>query len=156
MDDTTDRRVRYLTAGLALTAVVAAVAVGWLVWIAADPEYWFPDAFAQEGPLGDQGARGERGPRGPVGPPGEAGPGVDDVSSLADEALTGVQDLQSQTDDLSSRIDNLEGVDVYDLDSRLSDLDSRLSDLDSRLSGVESDVSETCDAFNFDLDILVC
>jgi hypothetical protein len=52
MDVTSDRRVWYLAAGLALTAVVAAVAVGWLVWIASDPEYWFPGAYAEQGDKG--------------------------------------------------------------------------------------------------------
>lgn len=44
---TTEQHVRYLAAGLAVTAVIAVVSVGWLVWIAADPEYWFPGAYAE-------------------------------------------------------------------------------------------------------------
>ena len=137
-----DQRLRYLTVGLVIAAVVAGFALGGLVWIAADPEYWLPGAYAEEGPVGDQGPRGERGPRGPAGPEGEAGPGVEDVSSVADEALAGMEDLQSQIDDLSSRVDNLEGVDVYDLDSRLSE--------------VESDLSSVCNTLDFDLDLYVC
>jgi hypothetical protein len=118
-----DRRLRYLSVGLGLTALLAVLAVGWLAWIAADPRFWFPDAFAEQGPRGDEGPRGERGPRGPIGLRGETGPGVDDAQSTADEALAGVDDAQTQIDDLSSRVDNLEGVDVYDLESRLSEVE---------------------------------
>lgn len=37
-------------------------------------------------------------------------------------------------DDLSSRVDNLEGVDVYDLDSRLSEVESRVEQACSTLA----------------------
>jgi hypothetical protein len=122
--------------------VLALVATGWLAWVVADPRYWFPDAFAEQGPRGEEGPRGERGPRGPAGPVGEAGPGVDDVQAIADEALASVDDVQTQVDDLSSRVDNLEGVDVYDLDSRLSEVESR--------------VEEACSTLAFDLHTVGC
>lgn len=127
--------VAMLVGNLALTLAV----VGWAAWAATDPEYWFPGAFAEEGPRGDEGPRGERGPRGPEGP---VGPGVEDVQNTADEALAGVDDVQTQLDDVSSRVDNLEGVDTYDLESRVSDL--------------ESQMDEVCSTLDFDLDLYVC
>ena len=92
-----------LSVGLGVTALVAVLAIGWLAWIAADPEYWFPDAYAEQGPRGDEGPQGDRGPRGRAGPVGEPGPGVEDAQATADEALAGVDDMQSQVDDLGSR-----------------------------------------------------
>jgi hypothetical protein len=137
-----DRRLRYLSVGLGLTALLAVFAIGWLAWIAADPRYWFPEAFAEQGPRGDVGPRGERGPRGPIGLRGEGGPGVEDAQSTADEALARVDEAQTQIDDLSSRVDNLEGVDIYDVERRLSEVESR--------------VDEACDQLASDLGASGC
>ena len=127
--------VAMLVGNLALTLAVGA----WAVWAATDPEYWFPGAFAEEGPRGDEGPRGERGPRGPEGP---VGPGVEDVQNTADEALAGIDDVQTQVDEVGYRVDDLEGVDTYDLESQVSDL--------------ESQMDEVCFTFNIELDLYPC
>jgi hypothetical protein len=136
MDVTSDRRVWYLAAGLALTAVVAPVAVGWLVWIASDPEYWFPSAYAEQGdkgPRGDPGPRGRPGPPGPVGP---AGPSVDDLASRFD-------DLEFSASDATDRDDNAEAVAT----EAQSTADYAQRTADEALSAAEdadSKVSEAC------------
>jgi hypothetical protein len=138
-----ERRNRSLVVALVVGNIVLTLAVaGWAAWAVTDPEYWFPDACAEEGPRGDEGSRGERGPRGPQGPIGEAGPDADD-------ALAAVDDVQGQVHDLDSRVANLEGVDPYDLDSRLSEVESRVSDVESR-------VDEACSTLAFDLDTFGC
>lgn len=118
---------RLLTALLVGNTILTLAVAGWGAWAVADPEYWFPDAFAEEGPRGDQGPRGDRGPRGPQGPPGDTG-------ADADEALTAIGDVQSQVDELASRVDNLEGIDPYTLDSRLSDVEGRIDSACSTLT----------------------
>ena len=132
-------RSRLIVAMLVGNLVLTLTVSGWAVWAASDPEYWFPGAFAEEGPRGDEGPRGARGPRGPEGP---VGPGVEDIQYTAEEALAGVDDVQSQLDDVSYRVDDLEGIDTYDLESRVS--------------GVESRIDEICSTLDFDLDLYVC
>jgi len=38
--------------------------IGWLTWITVEPRYWFPGAYAEQGPSGDKGPRGDSGPSG--------------------------------------------------------------------------------------------
>ena len=64
---------RWIYASLAVSALVALLALGWVAWIAASPRYWFPGAYAAKGPRGDAGPLGASGPRGEVGPPGVSG-----------------------------------------------------------------------------------
>jgi hypothetical protein len=40
---------------LAATTAIALTSVALVVWIAADPQYWFPGAYAQQGDRGDPG-----------------------------------------------------------------------------------------------------
>jgi hypothetical protein len=123
---------RLLIAGLGVSLLLSATAIGLIAWMNADPQYWFPSAYANKGPTGD---RGPRGTRGPVGPQGPAGPSGDvaleaRVSSLESD----VSDLQStvgnntSSDDLATRLDNLEGI-VGDGGSLTSDLSTTLSGL---------------------------
>jgi hypothetical protein len=60
----------------------------------------------------------------------------------ADEALAAVDDVQTQIDDLDARVANLEGIDPYELDNRLSDVERR--------------VDEACTTLAFDLDTFGC
>jgi hypothetical protein len=46
---------------LAATAAISLTAVGLIVWIAADPQYWFPGAYASKGEQDDVGLRGPQG-----------------------------------------------------------------------------------------------
>lgn len=141
-DMTEQRRSRVLLALIVGNVVLTLAVVGWVVWAAADPEYWFPGAFAEQGPRGDEGPRGDQGPRGPAGPTGAPGPGVEDVQAAVDDAQSTADDGLAQVEDIGSRVDNLEGVDVYDLESRVSDLESR--------------VEEACSTLSYDLDTFGC
>ena len=84
-----------------ISLALSAVAIGWLSWIVADPEYWFPEAYAEKGPQGDPGPRG---PVGPSGPPGPVGPDAEDAFSALDGQLT---DVTSEVEDLRSELDEL-------------------------------------------------
>jgi hypothetical protein len=42
-------RERWLVAGLVVSLATALTAIGLIVWIAVDPEYWFPGAYAPKG-----------------------------------------------------------------------------------------------------------
>jgi hypothetical protein len=87
---------------LVLNLVLSLAALGWLAAITFQPHSFLAAAYAQKGERGDPGPRG---PGGAEGPPGPVGP-----------------DAQSAIDDLSSRVDDLEGyvqeTDVADVDSR--------------------------------------
>jgi len=130
-----DRRKQLLLALIVGNVIFTLSVAGWAVWAVADPEYWFPDAFAEVGPVGDEGPRGERGARGPAGHPGPSGPGVEDAQATADDA-------SSRVDEAEGRLDNLEGIDVYDLDSRVSEVESR--------------VDEACNVLSSELDTFGC
>jgi peptidoglycan hydrolase CwlO-like protein len=99
---------RLLVAVLVVSLAVNAAAIGWLSWIVADPEYWFPGAYAEKGQRGD---RGPRGPVGPAGPPGPVGPDAEDAFSTLDGQLSDVtsevEDLTSEVEDLRSELDEL-------------------------------------------------
>jgi hypothetical protein len=51
-----------------VNGVLALVALGWLAWIAADPQYWFPGAYAQKGDRVTPGRVAHKGPKVPLGP----------------------------------------------------------------------------------------
>jgi hypothetical protein len=109
---------------LAATTAVALTSVGLIVWIAVDPQYWFPGAYAQQGDRGDPGPRGPRGLIGPQGPVGDTAEGaVADldfrVSDLEDSIGTLQDDLTTLQDEAGSS--TLE-VDVADAATKLSDL----------------------------------
>ena len=103
---------------LLLTAVVAVTAIGLIVWMAADPQYWFPGAYAAKGERGDVGPRGRQGPPGPPGP----------------DAATAIDDLSSTVDDLSSRLDDLETGTGDQAASSVDDLKTALTDLCDAIS----------------------
>ena len=132
-DDT--KGVRLLRTLITVNVVLVLLVGGWAVWVTADPEYWFPGAYAEKGARGDEGPRGPRGERGPLGQVGPAGPGVEDVSSTVD-------DLNSRVDDIEDSVHNLEGVDVYEVEQRLTDVESR--------------VDEACSTLSLDLDTFGC
>jgi hypothetical protein len=104
-----DRSHQYLWIALAVSGGLALVSLGCVVWIAADPEYWFPGAYAEQGEKGPRGDAGHRGPIGRRGPEGPAGPGVDEVearveevASTADDALAASEDTRSLANDAQS------------------------------------------------------
>lgn len=106
---------------LLLTAAVALTAIGLIVWMAAKPQYWFPDAYAAKGESGDIGSGG---PQGPPGPPGPVGP----------EAATTIDDLSSTVDELSTRLDDLETGTGDQAASSVDDLKTALTDLCDAIS----------------------
>ena len=118
-------RSRRALALIAVNAVLTLVAIGWLTWLSLEPRYWFPGAYAQEGPRGDEGPRGERGS---PGPPGPVGPSADD------EGLA----LEGQLTDLEGEITALE--------SQLADTQSELEDAVSSLDDAANTLSDLCDA----------
>jgi hypothetical protein len=104
---------RAIVALLVANLILSVIALGWLAWLSADPQYWFPDAYAQQGPRGEQGPRGAVGPEGPAGPVGpDAVDAIDVLSSRLDdlESESGASDLQFTVDDLGSRVDDLESA----------------------------------------------
>jgi hypothetical protein len=114
---------------LAATTAVALTSVGLIVWIAADPQYWFPDAYAQQGDRGDPGPRGPRGLIGPQGPVGDTAEGaVADLDSRVTDLEDSVGTVQSDLDDLQneSGISTLES-DVQDATTKLDDICTALS-----------------------------
>lgn len=104
-------RPRLLLAIAITSLLVALASLGLVAWIVVDPDYWFPDAFAEQG---EQGPRGPRGPVGPPGPPGPVGPNAEEaissVSSQVDDLVFEVEDLSSQQDDLDSRVSDVEST----------------------------------------------
>jgi hypothetical protein len=109
-------RTSWLVVALGVSLATALTAIGLIVWIAVDPEYWFPGAYAPKGVQGDPGPRGPVGRPGPAGPVGpDAADAINEVSSRLDDLETGsgdqasssVDDLSSTVDDLSSKLDDM-------------------------------------------------
>lgn len=121
-------KMRWLVAGLVVSLATAFTAIGLITWIAVDPEYWFPGAYAPKGVQGDPGPRGPVGPQGPPGPVGpDAATAVDEVSSRLDDLETGSGDqAASSVDDLSSRLDDLETGSGDQAASSVDDLSSKV------------------------------
>jgi hypothetical protein len=117
---------RLVIAGFVLNLVLAAVALGWLAWISAAPRYWFPDAYAAQGPRGEQGPRGDQGP---VGPEGPVGP----------DAADAIDEITAELSDVSDRVDTLEG----DLSSLRSE--SGTSDIEADVIDTRDKVEAICD-----------
>src|SRR4051812_48381522 len=113
-------------AGIAVSLALGLIAVGWLAWISTSPRYWFPDAYAAKGPTGD---RGPRGSVGPEGPPGPVGPDAADAISA----------LQSDLEDVTSRLDDLESS-VTDLQD-----ETGTSTLETDVLDVQQKVNNMCD-----------
>ena len=112
-------RLPLLAAFVALA--VALIGVGGLAWVIADPQYWFPGAYAEKG---DRGDRGPRGPRGLVGPPGPVGPD-------AEEAIFAIQ---GDLEDISSRLDELEGgTSATEIQNEIDALQSAIDDICSAI-----------------------
>jgi hypothetical protein len=143
---------RWLYAALAITSIVAVLGAGTVAWMAADPQHWFPGAYAEKGPRGDTGPRGTAGPRGPVGPPGVSGD--EDVSSRLDALETSVLDLQSLADD-SSAVDDLQ-TRLEEVAGTVDDLSSTLGDTEATAAEAWDRVEEACSQLAFDLDTFGC
>jgi hypothetical protein len=112
--------MRRLLALTTINLVLGFLALGWLSWVVAVPRYWFPSAYAEKGPTGDQGPQG---PRGPSGLPGPVGPG----------AATAVRALRSDLDDMASRVGALEAT-------------SEEPELRSKIDALEATLANLCDA----------
>src|SRR4051812_18554295 len=78
----------------AASLVLAVLSVGAVAWIVADPERWFPDAFAARG---DPGPPGPAGPQGPAGPPGPVGPDAQDAISSLESDVQSLSDHDGAT-----------------------------------------------------------
>jgi hypothetical protein len=120
---------------LVATAAIALTAIGLIAWIAADPQYWFPGAYAAKGQQGDVGPRGPRGasgPPGPVGPDAEAA--ISDLSDRLDDLETGTGDqADSSVTDLSDKLSTIcDAIDTeYTYASPGSEIESVLDDLNN-------------------------
>lgn len=124
---------------VAVNVMLTLLISGWAVWVALDPQFWFPAAFAEQGEPGEQGPPGERGPEGP---PGPFGPGVDDVAVQAEDATGVADEAIGLADDLEGRVAELESINLFDLENRLSAAESR--------------IDEACSTLSFDLDTYGC
>jgi hypothetical protein len=127
-------RTRWLVAGMAVSLATALTAIGLVVWMAVDPEYWFPGAYAPKGIQGDPG------PRGPVGPPGPAGPVGPDAADAVDE-------LTSQLEDLTSRLDDLETGSGDQAPESVTDLSARVDDVESNAEDASNKIDAICNEF---------
>jgi hypothetical protein len=105
---------------LVANATLSIGALAWLSWIAVEPRYWFPSAYAEKGERGDLGPRG---PVGPEGPPGPVGPDAADAYARAAEELS---TLAARVSDLE---DAVASTDVAELESGLDDLNSTFQNL---------------------------
>jgi hypothetical protein len=116
--------------GLVLNGLLTLTALGWLAWISVAPRYWFPGAYAAQGPRGEEGPRGERGPEGPAGPVGP-------------DAADAIDELSLEVTDLSERMETIEG--------ELSDLQGMAgsSELESAVEDVQNTVSAICDELSY-------
>jgi hypothetical protein len=108
---------RTLIATAATSLALSLALGGMLAWVLADPQHWFPGAYAQRG---DQGPPGPPGPRGLPGPPGPVGP---DASDAIDSLTFQVDDLEASLTDLAdhaggTRLEN-------DVDQLRDDVDTR-------------------------------
>lgn len=112
--------MRRLFALIVLNLLLSLFALGWLSWIVASPRYWFPSAYAEKGPTGDQGPRG---PRGPSGLPGPVGPG----------AAAAVRTLRSDLEDMASRVGALEAT-------------TEEPEVQSQVDALEATLANLCDA----------
>src|SRR4051794_28854249 len=134
-------RMRLLVAGLVVSLATALTAIGLIVWMAVDPQYWFPGAYAP------QGVQGEPGPRGPVGAQGPPGPVGPDASAAID-------DLTSRLDDLETGNGDQAPESVEDLSSRVDDVASRVDDVESSADDASTKIDAVCDAFSVDAGAL--
>jgi hypothetical protein len=127
-------RERTLLAVTSASLLVAAISLGGLIWVIADPHRWIPSAFAQQGPVGDQGPRGAVGPSGPPGPVGpDASAAIDDLSARVDDLATGSGDIADTS--------------VSDLSSALADLETGSGDQAAQsVDDIATTVSALCDA----------
>ena len=132
-------RQRALTLALAASLTLNAVALGWLTWIAVDPQAWFPGAYAERG---EKGPRGPRGPTGPVGPAGPVGPD-------AEEAVSSVS---FQVDELTGRIDVLEG-ELADAQDAADAAAARLDDLCGAINSAYFSSNSATEDMLFELDL---
>jgi hypothetical protein len=112
--------VRRLLVLTTINLVLGLLALGWLSWVVAVPRYWFPSAYAEKGPTGDQGPQGERGA---MGPPGPVGP----------DAAAAVRALKSDLNDMASRVGALEAT-------------SEEPELHSQIDALEATLANLCDA----------
>ena len=119
---------RLLVAVATASLVLSIVSLGWIAWISQDPRYWFPGAYAAQGPRGEPGPIGLRGP---IGPPGPVGPTVDEAISDVDFRLAEVE----------ARVEVLE--------SDVSALQTTTDDLTTSVEETGSTVDDICDEFSF-------
>jgi hypothetical protein len=127
-------RERILLAVAGISLIVAAISLGGLVWVIADPHRWIPSAFAQQGPVGDKGPQGTVGP---AGPPGPVGP----------DASAAIDDLSARVKDLASGAGDSAGTSVSDLSSALTDLETGSGDQAAQsVDDIATTVAALCDA----------
>jgi outer membrane murein-binding lipoprotein Lpp len=142
-------RTRWLVVGLVVSLATAITAIGLIVWIAADPEYWFPGAYAPKGVQGDPGPRGPAGPQGPPGPVGpDAADAIDEASSRLDDLESRVSDLESRVDDVETRVDDLETGSGDQAASSVDDLSFRVDNVESTADDASSKLDDICSALS--------
>lgn len=124
---------------LILSLATSAVAIGWVAWIVADPEYWLDEIQGpqgEQGPPGEPGAPGAPGLQGETGAQGEEGASADvDTLNLLAERLAEVETALASND---------LGLEAERLSTRLERIQTNLTDLCDRLRENSLPVDDVC------------
>jgi hypothetical protein len=124
---------------LVLSLATSTVAIGWVAWIVADPEYWLGEI---QGPQGEQGPPGEPGTPGEPGLQGEPGAqGGEGASADADTLNLLAERLAEVETALAS---NDLGLEAERLSTQLERIQTNLTDLCDRLRDSSLPVDDVC------------
>lgn len=131
---------RVFAVAFAASILLNVAALGWLTWIVADPSYWFPGAYAEQG---EQGPPGPPGARGPVGPEGPVGP---DAETAVEELGAEISGVSGRVDDLETAVDELgQGISSTELQSQVDQLSDEVETLSGKVETLCSGISEVTD-----------
>ena len=125
MPENREDLIRLLVIG---NVVITVLLLIWAVTVVANPQLWFPGAYAEKGERGDQGPAGDKGPVGKRGPVGPAGPNVDRALTAAEDLDYRVADLEDQISNVQSNVNNVRNI-ADNADVTADDTCTSLSDL---------------------------
>lgn len=130
-------RSRLLVLALTVNAVLSLVALAGIVWVVAEPQRWFSDAYAEQGPRGERGPRGDPGP---IGPSGRVGPDALEATSALEDEMVAIQDELAS---LQSELGALEQM------TSATTLEAAVEDAQTAAEEAQRKVDAICDMFAF-------